>query len=217
MAGNRFLQTHCRSDDLRILGCHVVGERAVEIVQVAAIAIAAGMRVDELARVPLRFRLTEGFLAASRPAQLANSAQKPLASATARERLASILNEKRTKSDEHAETRSHLQSDHVPRNIRRAGGGEHLLDMELSVGGPSATDQELDNRFSTMTEVRNVALAGLRDDGIERRAVPSRHSGNARAVPPLDPRLPEDRRRNNRPSGRCFSAHRPGRGQSADR
>jgi dihydrolipoamide dehydrogenase len=39
----------------RILGCHVVGERAVEITQVAAIAMAAGMRVDELARVPLSF------------------------------------------------------------------------------------------------------------------------------------------------------------------
>src|SRR5262249_34498354 len=40
-------QTH------KILGCHVVGERAVEITQVAAIAIGAGMRVDDLARVPL--------------------------------------------------------------------------------------------------------------------------------------------------------------------
>jgi pyruvate/2-oxoglutarate dehydrogenase complex dihydrolipoamide dehydrogenase (E3) component len=38
-----------------MLGCHVVGERAVEIVQVVAIAIAAGMRVDDLARVPLSF------------------------------------------------------------------------------------------------------------------------------------------------------------------
>ena len=35
-----------------ILGCHVVGERAVEIVQVVAIAIAARMKVDDLARVP---------------------------------------------------------------------------------------------------------------------------------------------------------------------
>jgi dihydrolipoamide dehydrogenase len=39
----------------KILGCHVVGERAVDITQVAAIAIAAGMGVDELARVPLSF------------------------------------------------------------------------------------------------------------------------------------------------------------------
>ena len=39
----------------RILGCHVVGDRAVEIIQVAAIAMAAGMRVDELARVALSY------------------------------------------------------------------------------------------------------------------------------------------------------------------
>jgi pyruvate/2-oxoglutarate dehydrogenase complex dihydrolipoamide dehydrogenase (E3) component len=39
----------------RILGCHVVGERAVEIVQLAAIAIAAEMPVDELARVAVSF------------------------------------------------------------------------------------------------------------------------------------------------------------------
>ena len=36
-----------------VLGCHVVGERAVKIVQAAAIAMAARMRVDDLARVPL--------------------------------------------------------------------------------------------------------------------------------------------------------------------
>ena len=47
----------------RILGCHVVGERAVEITQVAAIAIAAGMRVDDLAHVPLSFPTYAGILA----------------------------------------------------------------------------------------------------------------------------------------------------------
>ena len=47
----------------KILGCHVVGERAVEIAQVAAIAIAAGMRVDELAQVPLSFPTYTGILA----------------------------------------------------------------------------------------------------------------------------------------------------------
>jgi dihydrolipoamide dehydrogenase len=54
-----------------ILGCHVVGERAVEIVQVVAIAIAAGMRVDDLARVPLSFPTYAGILvrAAYRAAQ----------------------------------------------------------------------------------------------------------------------------------------------------
>jgi pyruvate/2-oxoglutarate dehydrogenase complex dihydrolipoamide dehydrogenase (E3) component len=46
-----------------ILGCHVVGERAVEITQVAAIAIAARMRVDDLARIPLSFPTYAGILA----------------------------------------------------------------------------------------------------------------------------------------------------------
>src|SRR6476469_3049928 len=46
----------------KILGCHVVGERAVDIVQTAAIAIAAGMRVDDLARVPLSFPTYTGIL-----------------------------------------------------------------------------------------------------------------------------------------------------------
>lgn len=39
----------------RILGCHVVGERAVEIAQLAAVAIAADMQVDDLARVAVSF------------------------------------------------------------------------------------------------------------------------------------------------------------------
>jgi pyruvate/2-oxoglutarate dehydrogenase complex dihydrolipoamide dehydrogenase (E3) component len=46
----------------KILGCHVVGERAVEITQVAAIAIAAEMRVDALAQVPLSFPTYAGIL-----------------------------------------------------------------------------------------------------------------------------------------------------------
>jgi Pyridine nucleotide-disulphide oxidoreductase, dimerisation domain/3-hydroxyacyl-CoA dehydrogenase, C-terminal domain/3-hydroxyacyl-CoA dehydrogenase, NAD binding domain len=46
----------------KILGCHVVGERAVDIVQVAAIAIAGGMRVDGLAAIPLSFPTYEGIL-----------------------------------------------------------------------------------------------------------------------------------------------------------
>ncbi len=45
-----------------ILGCHVVGERAVDIVEVAAITIAAGMRVDDLARIPLSFPTYAGIL-----------------------------------------------------------------------------------------------------------------------------------------------------------
>jgi dihydrolipoamide dehydrogenase len=49
-------QTH------KILGCHVVGERAVEITQVAAVAIAARMPVDDLAQVPLSFPTYAGVL-----------------------------------------------------------------------------------------------------------------------------------------------------------
>jgi dihydrolipoamide dehydrogenase len=45
-----------------VLGCHVVGERAVEIAQVASIVIASGMRVDDLARVPLSFPTYAGVL-----------------------------------------------------------------------------------------------------------------------------------------------------------
>jgi pyruvate/2-oxoglutarate dehydrogenase complex dihydrolipoamide dehydrogenase (E3) component len=47
----------------KILGCHVVGERAVEIAQVAAIAIGAHLRVDELGRIPLAFPTYTGNLA----------------------------------------------------------------------------------------------------------------------------------------------------------
>ena len=47
----------------RMLGCHVVGERAVEIAQVAAIAIAARMRVDDLAHIPLSFPTYAAILA----------------------------------------------------------------------------------------------------------------------------------------------------------
>ena len=45
-----------------ILGCHVVGERAVELTQVAAIAIAAAMPVDKLAEVPLSYPTYAGVL-----------------------------------------------------------------------------------------------------------------------------------------------------------
>ena len=37
------------------VGCHIVGDRAVDIVQTAAIVIAARMGVDDLARLPLSF------------------------------------------------------------------------------------------------------------------------------------------------------------------
>ena len=38
-----------------ILGCHIVGERAVELAQLAALAVASGMKVERLALVPFSF------------------------------------------------------------------------------------------------------------------------------------------------------------------
>src|SRR5215470_1279547 len=46
----------------KILGCHVVGERAVEISQLAAVAMAAGMAIDDLAAVPLSYPTYAGAL-----------------------------------------------------------------------------------------------------------------------------------------------------------
>src|SRR5262249_11839841 len=48
---------------LEVLGCHVVGERAVDIVQAAAIVIAAKMKVTDLARMPWSFPTYAGILA----------------------------------------------------------------------------------------------------------------------------------------------------------
>jgi len=38
-----------------ILGCHIVGERAVELAQIAAVAVASSARVEDLARIPWSF------------------------------------------------------------------------------------------------------------------------------------------------------------------
>lgn len=46
----------------RIIGCHVVGERAVEISQIAAVVMAAGMGVDDLLRIPISFPTYAGIL-----------------------------------------------------------------------------------------------------------------------------------------------------------
>ena len=70
----------------RVLGCHVVGERAVEIAQVASIVVAAGMRVSELARVPLSFPTYTGILgrvAADAAREIESSSGRPSASADA--------------------------------------------------------------------------------------------------------------------------------------
>jgi dihydrolipoamide dehydrogenase len=47
----------------KILGCHVIGERAADIVHTASIAIASGMRVDQLASIPLAYPTHAAVLA----------------------------------------------------------------------------------------------------------------------------------------------------------
>ena len=59
---NGFCKLITDSGTRQILGCHVVGERAVEITQVAAVAMAGNMRVDDLAQVPLSFPTYAGVL-----------------------------------------------------------------------------------------------------------------------------------------------------------
>jgi pyruvate/2-oxoglutarate dehydrogenase complex dihydrolipoamide dehydrogenase (E3) component len=49
--------------DHRILGCHLVGDRAVDVAQIAAVAMAGGLTVDALARLPLSFPTYAGILA----------------------------------------------------------------------------------------------------------------------------------------------------------
>ena len=61
-----------------ILGCHIVGERAVELAQVAAIAVASGMKIEDLALVPFSFPTYAGALgrAAIRAATQLDSASR---------------------------------------------------------------------------------------------------------------------------------------------
>jgi dihydrolipoamide dehydrogenase len=49
-------QTH------QVLGCHIVGEHAVDIVQMAAVVIAAGMSVEDFLRIPVSFPIYAGVL-----------------------------------------------------------------------------------------------------------------------------------------------------------
>ena len=61
-----------------VLGCHIVGERAVELAQVAAIVIASGMTVKELVLVPFSFPTYANALA-----RAAVNASRELASPSA--------------------------------------------------------------------------------------------------------------------------------------
>jgi pyruvate/2-oxoglutarate dehydrogenase complex dihydrolipoamide dehydrogenase (E3) component len=64
----------------QVLGCHVVGERAVDIAQLAAVAMAARTSVDALARIPLSFPTHAGILgrAAASAARILKRDSAPL-------------------------------------------------------------------------------------------------------------------------------------------
>jgi dihydrolipoamide dehydrogenase len=59
---NGFCKLIVDRETRKVVGCHVVGERAVEIVQAAAIAMAGRMDVDDLAHLPLSFPTYVGVL-----------------------------------------------------------------------------------------------------------------------------------------------------------
>lgn len=61
-AGSGFCKLLVDRDSRRLLGCHVVGEHAIDIAQLAAMAMTAGMNVDALARIPLSFPSHTGLI-----------------------------------------------------------------------------------------------------------------------------------------------------------
>ena len=93
---------------------------------------------------------------------------------------------------------------------------QHLLDVELSLGSQPRPDRA---GQSLLDHDRGSPgrLAELRDARVGQDELPAGDRRHAGAVPPLHPRLPADRRRDDRASGRRLPAHRPGGIQAADR
>ena len=72
--------------------------------------------------------------------------------------------------------RTYNQS-HVPRQVRERASGASSIYWTWSYPWEAQRDPAaMENRFSTMTEVRNVALARLRDAGVQRGAASCRAS-----------------------------------------
>ena len=76
---------------------------------------------------------------------------------------------------------------------------------------------EMDNRFSTMTEVRNALWPSYETTEYDEAHFLQGIAGHAGTLPPVDAGLPGARGRGDRPSGGRVPAHRPGRLQAADR
>ena len=105
---------------------------------------------------------------------------------------------------------------HIPR--RTPGGRRISIYWAWSYPWEAQRDPAaMYNRFSTMTEVRNVVVARLRNTRVRRRALPPGHRRHPGTFPPLRPGFPGSGRRSHRAPGRGLPADRPGRLQAPDR
>ena len=105
---------------------------------------------------------------------------------------------------------------HVPRKYTRAQAHQHLLDLELSVGGPTRSRRNVQPLLHDDRSPQR-AVAELRDTGVRRRTLPAGHRRHTGAVPPLYAGVSGAGRRSHRSSRRGLPTHRPGRLQAADR
>src|SRR6476661_9556031 len=138
------------------------------------------------------FQPMQEYWLAWREARLVNSISRE--SGKQIKRRAPDYNSSARNGHEHANTGAHLQPKSHPSQIHvRQTPPKHLLDMELPVGiaaRPRGNGEPLlhDDRGPHRT------LAGLRDTGVERRAIPSGDCRYAGAFSPLHTQLPANRR-----------------------
>ena len=107
--------------------------------------------------------------------------------------------------------------DHIPRKFTP---GKRRISIYWTWSYPWESQRdimEMDNRFSTMTEVRRVAWPFYETPDWSAAQFPAGDRGHAGTLPSLDAQLPEDRRRDDRPSRRCLPTYRSGGLQVADR
>ena len=106
---------------------------------------------------------------------------------------------------------------HIPRKYT---AGKRRLSIYWTWSYPWESNRDpaaMDNRFSTMTEVRRVAWPDYETPEWDAAQFPAGDRRYAGTVPPLDAQLPEHRRRGHRSPGRRVPADRPGGLQAADR
>ena len=107
--------------------------------------------------------------------------------------------------------------DHIPRKYTP---GKRRVSIYWTWSYPWEAQRDpaaMENRFSTMTEVRRVAWPAYETPEWSAAQFLQGIAGTLELFHRSTPQLPEDRRRNDGPSGRRLPAHRPGRLQAADR